>query len=212
MPRMSSLTVEMTVRSRSCISSSPSRSSEMRRSTLLMNSVGLTPSRSACRSTVSVWGIAPSTASTTTSAPSTARIARVTSPPKSTWPGVSMRLMRWLVSSYVWVIETFAASIVIPRSCSSSFVSIASCSPAVSWEIIPAPARRLSESVVLPWSTCAAIAIFRMFSGASINRSHSSTIFLRRPITGTYPWRGQKGSVSPKGTTVRHTRVWAVLV
>ena len=45
--------------------------------------------------TVSVWGMIPSTASTTTIAPSTARMARVTSPPKSTWPGVSIRLIRY---------------------------------------------------------------------------------------------------------------------
>jgi len=201
-PRMSSLTSRITAVIRSCISWGPSCSSEMRRSILLMNSVGLTPSRSAWRSTVSVWGIAPSTASTTTIAPSTARIARVTSPPKSTCPGVSMRLIRWLVSSYSWVIETFAASIVMPRSCSSSSVSIASCSPAVSSEIIPAPASRLSVSVVLPWSTWAAMAMFRMFSGSSISRTHSSTIFSRLLIAVRYRERGQKGS-DPRGTAPR---------
>jgi len=72
MPRMKPLTSSMTLSRRRCISSGPSWSSEMRRSTLLMNSAGLTPSRSLWRRTVSVWGIAPSTASTTTSAPSTA--------------------------------------------------------------------------------------------------------------------------------------------
>src|SRR6056297_1973559 len=45
-PRMSSLTSAMTDISRSCISWGPSWSSLMRRSTLLMNSVGFTPSRS----------------------------------------------------------------------------------------------------------------------------------------------------------------------
>ena len=53
-------------------------------STLLMNKTGLTLSLNACFNTVSVWGIIPSTASTKTIAPSTALIALVTSPPKST--------------------------------------------------------------------------------------------------------------------------------
>ena len=54
------------------------------RSTLLMNRTGFTRSLSACRITVSVWGMIPSTASSRMITPSIARIARVTSPPKST--------------------------------------------------------------------------------------------------------------------------------
>ena len=42
-------------------------------STLFMKRIGLTLSRRACIRTVSVWVMGPSTASTTTSAPSTAR-------------------------------------------------------------------------------------------------------------------------------------------
>ena len=91
---MSSLTSEMIAPNRFWSASEVSWSSLIARSTLLMKSTGLTFSRSAWRSTVSVCAITPSTAQTTTTAPSTARIARVTSPPKSTWPGVSMRLIR----------------------------------------------------------------------------------------------------------------------
>ena len=71
-----------------------SRISLMRRSTLLMKRSGFTRSRRACMRTVSVCVMGPSTASTTTSAPSTALSDLVTAPEKSMCPGVSMRLMR----------------------------------------------------------------------------------------------------------------------
>ncbi len=70
--------------------------------------------------TVSVWGIMPSTAHTTITAPSRARMARVTSPPKSTWPGVSMRLMRYSLPSYSCTMDALAALMVMPRACSCS--------------------------------------------------------------------------------------------
>ena len=63
-------------------------------STLLMNSMGLTLSLRACLMTVSVWGMMPSTAQHRMYTPSSALMALVTSPPKSTCPGVSMRLTR----------------------------------------------------------------------------------------------------------------------
>ena len=46
------------------------------------------------RQTVSVCGSTPATASSTATAPSRTRRDRSTSTVKSTWPGVSMRLMR----------------------------------------------------------------------------------------------------------------------
>ena len=49
----------------------------------------------AWRQTVSVWGSTPATASKTATAPSSTRSERSTSTVKSTWPGVSMMLMRW---------------------------------------------------------------------------------------------------------------------
>ena len=68
--------------------------STMALSTLLMKSMGLSRSLSACLMTVSVWGMIPSTAQQRMYTPSSALIALVTSPPKSTCPGVSMRLTR----------------------------------------------------------------------------------------------------------------------
>ena len=55
--------------------------------------------RRALRSTKRVWGMGPSTASTSSSTPSTIVRSRSTSPPKSAWPGVSTMLI--LVSSVV---------------------------------------------------------------------------------------------------------------
>ena len=45
-------------------------------------------------STKRVWGMGPSKASTSSSTPSAIFSTRSTSPPKSAWPGVSIRLMR----------------------------------------------------------------------------------------------------------------------
>ncbi len=149
-PLISLFTLSMTFPSLICIVWESTCSSFINRSTLLMNKTGVTFSFNACLRTVSVCGIAPSTASTTTTAPSTARIALVTSPPKSTCPGVSMRLIKYSSPSNSCTIDTFAASIVIPRSCSSASESMKSCVPASSFEIMPAPASRLSVSVVLP--------------------------------------------------------------
>ena len=50
---------------------------------------------SACRQTVSDCGSTPATASNTTTPPSSTRSDRSTSTVKSTWPGVSMMLIRW---------------------------------------------------------------------------------------------------------------------
>ena len=75
---------------------------------------------SAWRHTVSDWGSTPPTASKTATAPSSTRRLRSTSIVKSTCPGVSMMLMRWLRQKQV--VE--AAVMVIPRSCSCSIQSI----------------------------------------------------------------------------------------
>ncbi len=181
-PLISLLTLSITFPRRICISISSTFSSLMSRSTLLMKRTGRTCSLSAWRSTVSVWGIVPSTASTSTTAPSTARIARVTSPPKSTWPGVSIMLMRYSCPSYSWTIETFDASMVMPRDCSSSSESMKSCLPASSSEIMPAPASRLSDRVVLPWSICATIPMFRICFGSFMSSVARSMLFLPRDM------------------------------
>ena len=54
-----------------------------------------TPYLSACRQTVSDCGSTPPTAQKSATAPSSTRSERSTSTVKSTWPGVSMMLMRW---------------------------------------------------------------------------------------------------------------------
>jgi hypothetical protein len=75
---------------------------------------------SAWRQTVSDCGSTPATESNTATAPSRTRNERSTSTVKSTWPGVSMMLMRW---SFHW--QVVAADVmVMPRSCSCSIQSI----------------------------------------------------------------------------------------
>ena len=56
--------------------------------------MGFSPWANAFWVTKRVWGIGPSTASTSSSTESTIDSTRSTSPPKSAWPGVSTMLMR----------------------------------------------------------------------------------------------------------------------
>ena len=74
----------------------------------------------AWRHTVSVWGSTPATPSNTATAPSRTRSDRSTSTVKSTWPGVSMMLMRWSFQKQVVAADVM----VMPRSCSWSIQSI----------------------------------------------------------------------------------------
>ena len=145
---------------RCCISSGLNFNSLIKRSTLFMKRIGRTLSRSACLKTVSVCGITLSTASTTINPPSTALVARITSPPKSTWPGVSIRLIKKSFPSKVCTSEMLAALIVIPLACSCGSKSSERFSPANSSEINPEPRSKLSESVVFPWSMWATIPMF----------------------------------------------------
>ncbi len=71
---------------------------------------------SPCRHTVSVCGCTPATESNTATAPSSTRRLRSTSAVKSTWPGVSIILMR--TSRHMQVVA--AEVMVMPRSCSCS--------------------------------------------------------------------------------------------
>ena len=79
-----------------------------------------TPYLSAWRQTVSDCGSTPATESKSAIAPSSTRSERSTSTVKSTWPGVSMMLMRKPFHSAVVAAEV----IVMPRSCSCSIQSI----------------------------------------------------------------------------------------
>ena len=65
--------------------------------------------------TVSLWASTPSRALNTTTPPSSTRRLRSTSAVKSTWPGVSIRLISISFQGKV----TEAALMVMPRSCSS---------------------------------------------------------------------------------------------
>src|SRR3546814_10386821 len=65
------------------------------RSSLLTKHIRGTLYLSAWRHTVSDCGSTPATESNTATAPSSTRSERSTSMVKSTWPGVSMMLMRW---------------------------------------------------------------------------------------------------------------------
>ena len=97
----------------------PSKSAPVR-SILLMKAMRGTRYLSAWRQTVSDWGSTPATESKTAIAPSSTRRERSTSTVKSTWPGVSMMLMRWSSQKAVVAAEV----IVMPRSCSCSIQSI----------------------------------------------------------------------------------------
>jgi hypothetical protein len=72
------------------------------RSILLTKHMRGTPYLLAWRHTVSVWGSTPATPSNTATAPSSTRSERSTSTVKSTWPGVSMMLMRWSFQKRWW--------------------------------------------------------------------------------------------------------------
>ena len=96
-----------------------SKSAPMR-SILLMNAMRGTWYLSAWRQTVSDCGSTPATESNSAMAPSSTRSERSTSTVKSTWPGVSMMLMRWSRHSHVVAADV----IVMPRSCSCSIQSI----------------------------------------------------------------------------------------
>ena len=105
---------------RSCMVSMEWRKLAPTRSILLMKAMRGTLYLSAWRHTVSDWGCTPATASNTATAPSSTRSERSTSAVKSTWPGVSMMLMRWSFQKQVVAAEVM----VIPRSCSCSIQSM----------------------------------------------------------------------------------------
>src|SRR5271156_3906790 len=89
-----------------------------------MNAMRGTRYLSACLQTVSDCGCTPATASKIATAPSSTRSERSTSTVKSTWPGVSMILMRYFLSKRVQEAVVAADVIVISRSRSCSIQSI----------------------------------------------------------------------------------------
>ncbi len=142
-------------RSNTSFTTSTWRASE--RSILLTATIGRKPTFSALPTTNLVCGIGPSAASTSTIAPSTMLRMRSTSPPKSAWPGVSTMLMRLPRHST----EVALARMVMPRSFSRSLESIARSATRSFSRNEPDCFRSSSTRVVLPWSTCAMIAMLR---------------------------------------------------
>ena len=87
---------------------------------------------------VSDCGSTPDTAQNRPTAPSRTRSERSTSTVKSTWPGVSMMLMRYCSFRNFQKQVVAADVIVMPRSCSCSIQSIVaapSCTSPILWEI-----------------------------------------------------------------------------
>ena len=130
------------------------------RSILLMTTIGFAPASKAFRKTNRVCACGPSAESTTSSTPSIMFMMRSTSPPKSAWPGVSTMLM-W---KSLYLNAAFLARMVMPFSFSKSIESIrrSSCDSCWLARKVPDCLSKQSTSVVLPWSTCAMMAIFRM--------------------------------------------------
>jgi hypothetical protein len=111
------------------------------RSILLTKQMRGTPYLSAWRQTVSDCGSTPATLSNSATAPSSTRRARSTSSVKSTWPGVSMMLMRCPSHSHVVAAEVM----VMPRSCSCSIQSMVAAPGGVSFAIFVVSKRGKSE-------------------------------------------------------------------
>ncbi len=142
-------------------------------SILFKTTIGLTPASKAFFNTKRVCGIGPSYASTSNKAPSTMCMIRSTSPPKSACPGVSKMLI--VVSLYLTAV--FLDKIVIPRSRSMAFESIARSSKFICSGKVSDCLSNWLTKVVLPWSTWAIIAIFLISSLLFSDKS----IFLPTP-------------------------------
>jgi hypothetical protein len=142
---------------RSKVSFTAASGSQPGRSILFTTRMGFNPSASALRVTKRVWGMGPSKASTSRHTESTILSTRSTSPPKSAWPGVSTMLIR--VPFQVMAVNF--ARMVMPRSRSRSFESMAQSATTSPGRKEPAWCRKPSTRVVLPWSTWAMMAMFR---------------------------------------------------
>ena len=153
------------------------------RSTLLTTTTGSRPSSSALRVTKRVCGMGPSAASTRIRTPSTMRRIRSTSPPKSAWPGVSTML---ILTPFQWT-AVFLARMVMPRSRSSGFESIARSCTAWLARKIPDWRNIWSTRVVLPWSTWAMMATLRMFIPRLPGVRYSSG-----PLSPVFLWHSYK--------------------
>lgn len=166
------------------IDSTAASSSAPARSILLTNARRGTPCRSACRHTVSLCGSTPATASKTATAPSRTRSERSTSSEKSTWPGVSIRLIRCPSQSQL----TAAAKIVMPRSrsCGSKSVTVVPSWTSPRLWVAPVRNRNRSVTVVLPASTW-----------ARMPRLRTRSVRWVRTVSCLSLLRGEQGSAIP---------------
>ena len=129
------------------------------KSTLLITGMIVKSCSKAKYTFASVCACIPCVASTTSTAVSTACKLRDTSYEKSTCPGVSIKF-----SVYPFhCIVTGASFIVIPFSRSSSIES-SSCAFISRFSTVPVSSIILSAIVDFPWSICAIIQKFRIFS------------------------------------------------
>ena len=108
-----------------------------------------------------VCACTPCVASTTNRAPSQAAMERDTSYEKSTCPGVSIKFNIYFSPLYIYSIWIAWLLIVIPRSRSKSMSS--NICPSVTWMVFVYSSKR-SASVDLPWSICAMIQKFLIWS------------------------------------------------
>ncbi len=185
--------------SRSRIDATAESRSAPARSILFTNARRGTPCRSASRHTASLCGSTPATASNTATAPSRTRSERVTSSAKSTWPGVSMRLIRCPSQSQL----TAAAKMVMPRSRSwesKSVTVVPSCTSPRLWTA-PVRNRIRSVTVVLPASTWARMPRLRTAWSARSVRSVRTA--LRPFFVCRQWWRGSAmGGRGPRKRTL----------
>src|SRR5256885_2778782 len=142
------------------------------RSILLMPTMGESRASSAFFRTNGVCGSGPSAASTRSSTPSTSVSVRSTSEPKSAWPGVST-MLTWTPR---YAMAVFLAMIVMPFSRSRSIESMIRSGTDSFARKRPDCQSMASTRVVLPWSTWAMIAMFRMFSRCCILPSYHAGV------------------------------------
>ena len=151
---------------RSVTARSTASSRAPRRSILLTKTSVGTRSRRSVRIRTRVCAWTPSTAETTSTAPSSTLSTRSTSAMKSGWPGVSIRLT---VTSSISN-ETTADLMVIPRCRSSASESVwvlpSSTLPISS--MIPTVCSSRSVRLVLPASTCARIPRFSVCTACHV--------------------------------------------
>mmetsp|Transcript_19966 Transcript_19966/g.59487 ORF Transcript_19966/g.59487 Transcript_19966/m.59487 type:complete len:211 (+) Transcript_19966:514-1146(+) len=167
-----------------------------RRSTLFTTRTGTSRAAATARSAARVWTHTPSAASTTTRAPSARRQAARASCPKSTWPGVSTTVTRYVrvpgppASPGGGGPRRSCATLnadsrsVIPRSCSSGVSSRYRRRPARRAGTTPFSASSQSTRLLLPWSTWPRTHTARVRRGSFARAASSAAVGGRRRRAG----------------------------